>query len=72
MSVCSCLACCCKSCRRGDCLGRQTLLHIMCTKFVCATDVKSGILFVGMHGNEKYVGAVSMLKFGKLSWRVLL
>ena len=63
---------CCDSCKHGDHLGRQTLLHIICTKFVRATDVKSGLLFVGMHGNEKSVGAVSMLKSGKLSWSVLL
>ena len=35
--------CCCNCCKRGDRLGRQTLLHIICTKFGRATDVKSVI-----------------------------
>ena len=63
--------CFCGCCRRGDLLGRRTLLHIICTKFGRATDVKSGILVVGVHGKEKSVGAVSMSKFGKLSCSVL-
>ena len=64
-------ACFCGCCRRGDLLGRQTFLHIICTKFERATNVKSVILVVGVHGKEKSVGAVSMSKSGKLKGSVL-
>ena len=65
------LVCCCECCKQGDLLGRQTLLHIICTKFGRATDVKSGLFVVGVHRKEKSVGAVSMSKSGKLSCSVL-
>ena len=71
-SVGSFVVCCCKYCKSADRLGKRTLLHIICTNFLRANDVKSGVLFVGMDGNEKSVEAVSMLKSGKLSWRMLL